>query len=78
MEALRMLGNSARGMNQLYLRHIYLGTILPIVTYSSVAFWNGKSSNIWNTLEQMQNKALHIIMGAFKMMSQTMTQPPVM
>src|SRR5258708_2792532 len=61
-----MLGNSTNGINQHCLRQIYLGTILPITTYSSVAFWDGKSSFIKSTLECTQNKALHIIMGAFK------------
>src|SRR5258708_3215126 len=65
-EAIQMLGNSTNGINQHCLRQIYLGTILPITTYSSVAFWDGKSSFIKSTLECTQNKALHIIMGAFK------------
>ncbi len=65
-EALHMLGNSISRMNQLCLRQIYLGTVLPIMTYGSIAFWNGKSSAVKNTLEHMQNKALHFITGAFK------------
>ncbi len=65
-EALHMLGNSISGMNQLCLRQTYLGMVLPIATYGSVAFWDGKSSTVKNTLECMQNKALHFITGAFK------------
>src|SRR5258708_11486470 len=65
-EALRMLGNSISRMNQLCLRQTYLGTVLPIVTYGSIAFWDGKSSTVKNTLECMQNKALCFITGAFK------------
>src|SRR5258708_18329449 len=65
-EALWMLGNSTNGMDQHCLRQIYLGAILPITTYGSVAFWNGKSTPIKTTLECTQNKALHLITGAFK------------
>ena len=61
-----MLGNSTRGLNQMHLRCIYLGAILPIATYGSVAFWDGKSTTIRNALEHMQNKALRMITGAFK------------
>src|SRR5258708_9252367 len=57
-KALRMLGNSTSGMNQLCLRQIYLGAVLPIATYGSIAFWDGKSSAIKKTLEHTQNKAL--------------------
>src|SRR5260221_4401049 len=56
MEALCMLGNSTNGINQLCLRQLYLGTILPIMTYGSVAFWNGKSPALKSTLERTQNK----------------------
>src|SRR5260221_2081330 len=65
-KALRMLGNSTSGMNQLCLRQIYLGAVLPIATYGSVAFWDGKSSAIKKTLGCAQNKALRLITGAFK------------
>ncbi len=65
-EALHMLGNSISGMNQLCLRQTYLGAVLLIATYGSVAFWDGKSSAVKNTLEHMQNKALCFITGAFK------------
>src|SRR5258708_37202667 len=57
-KALHMLGNSTSRMNQLCLRQIYLGAILPIATYSSAAFWDGKSSAIKTILECAQNKAL--------------------
>ena len=65
-KALQMLGNSTSGINQLCLRQIYLGTVLPIATYGSVAFWDRKSSVIKNTLECAQNKVLCFITGAFK------------
>src|SRR5260221_7690388 len=61
-----MLGNSTNGINQLCLRQLYLGTILPIMTYGSVAFWNGKPSALKNTLECTQNKALRFISRAFR------------
>src|SRR5260370_5155045 len=50
-EALRMLGNSMCGLHQWYLRQIYLGAVLLITTYGSIAFWDGKSSYIKNALE---------------------------
>src|SRR5258708_33137541 len=65
-KALRMLGNSTSGMNQLCLRQIYLGAVLPIATYGSIAFWDGKSSAIKKTLGCAQNKALRLITVAFK------------
>ena len=39
-EALRMLGNLTRGLNQMHLRCIYLAAILLIATYGSIAFWD--------------------------------------
>src|SRR5260370_1352470 len=65
-KALHMLGNSTSGINKLCLRQFYLCTILPIMTYGSVAFWDGKSNMIKDTLTCTQNKALHLITGAFK------------
>src|SRR5258708_67804 len=44
----------------------FYSVVLLIVTYGSIAFWDGKSSAVKNTLECMQNKALHFITGAFK------------
>src|SRR5258708_39309658 len=51
-EAIHMLGNSTSSINQLCLRQIYLGAMLPITTYGSMAFWDGKSSFIKTTLER--------------------------
>ncbi len=70
-EALCMLGNSTSSINQLCLRQLYLGMILPIMTYGSVAFWNGKSPALKSTLECTQNKALHFITRAFRTMPTT-------
>ena len=61
-----MLGNSTSGINQHCLRQFYHTMILPIATYGSIAFWDGKSTMVKNTLEHAQNKALHLITGAFK------------
>src|SRR5260370_30128191 len=49
-EALQMLGNSTCGLNQQHLRQMYLGAVLPIATYGSLAFWDGKTTYIKNTL----------------------------
>src|SRR5260370_13829372 len=65
-KALQMLGNSTCGIHQHYIRQMYLGVVLPIATYGSVAFWDGKLSYIKNTLQCVQNKALCFITRAFK------------
>ena len=65
-EALHMLGNSTSGINQYCLRQFYLGSILPIITYGSITFWDSKSTIVKNTLERAQNKALCLITGTFK------------
>ena len=66
MEALHMLGNSTNSINQLCLRQFYLCAILPIITYGSAAFWDGKSNIIKDTLACTQNKALCLINSTFK------------
>ena len=64
--ALRLLGNSIRGMHQTHARRIYIGAILPIATYGLGTFWKSKSGRILNTMTLMQNKCLCMIMGAFR------------
>ncbi|KAF8315541.1 uncharacterized protein EI90DRAFT_2946268, partial [Cantharellus anzutake] len=40
--ALRMLGNSERGLHQTHLRQMYIGAVLPIALYGLPVFWRSK------------------------------------
>jgi hypothetical protein len=64
--ALRMLGNSERGIHQTHLRQMYLGAILPIALYGLPVFWRSKSGAILKKLTTLQNKCLRMITGAFR------------
>ncbi len=64
--ALRILGNSIRGMHQAHTRKIYIGAIRPITTYGLPIFWKSKKGKNLTTLSTTQNKCLHMITGAFK------------
>ena len=39
MHALRLLGNSIRGMHQMHAQLLYIGAILPVATYGLAAFF---------------------------------------
>ncbi len=43
---------------------LYIGAILPVATYGLAIFWKSKKGNVLNQLNSMQNKCLHMIMGA--------------
>ncbi len=66
MHALRILGNSIRGMHQSHARKIYIGAIQPIATYSLLVFWKSKNGKNLKALSTTHNKCLHMITGAFK------------
>ena len=63
--ALKLLGNSIRGMHQVHARQIYIGAIHPIATYGVMSFWKSKNRGLLNLLTKMQNKALQMITGVF-------------
>ena len=48
--ALRLLGNSIRGMHQVHTRQIYIGAIQPITTYGLASFWKFKNGGGINEL----------------------------
>ena len=64
VNSLSMLGNSIRGLHQVYRRHLIQGAILPMMLYASVAWWNGQKTQT-NIIEKVQNKGLRYITGAF-------------
>jgi ribonuclease HI len=65
LNALNMLGNSIRGLHQVFRRHIVQGAILPMALYASPAWWDGRKQKA-NIIEKIQNKALRWITGAFR------------
>jgi hypothetical protein len=65
-QALKMLGNSVKGLHQTHLRRMYQGAILPIALYGLPVFWRSKAHAITNTLSKLQNKCLRVITGAFR------------
>ena len=64
VNSLSMVGNSVRGLHQLYRRQIIQGAILPMVMYASPAWWNGTKQQA-NIIEKLQNRALRWITRAF-------------
>ena len=65
INSLNMLGNSVRGLHQVYCQHLVQGAILPMVLYASPAWWNGTASQAKH-IETVQNRGLRYITGAFR------------
>ena len=65
VNSLSMLGNSVRGLHQVFRRHLVQGAILPMMLYASTAWWNGQKSQA-NIIEKVQNKSLRYITGTFR------------
>ena len=65
VNSLSMLGNSIRGLHQVYRCHLIQGAILPMMLYASTAWWNGQKTQT-NIIEKVQNKGLRYITGAFR------------
>src|SRR6266436_2617339 len=64
--ALKIVGNSIRGMHQEHTRRIYIGAIHPIATYGLPIFWKSKNGKLQTTLATTQNKCLRMITGTFR------------
>src|SRR5258708_18660589 len=64
--ALRLLGNSIKGIHQTHARQLYNGAILPVATYGLPVFWKSKNGKVLSALTSMQNKCLCMITGAFQ------------
>src|SRR5258707_14060874 len=56
--ALRILGNSIRGMHQAHARKIYIGAIHPIAMYGLPIFWKSKNRKLLTALSTTPNKCL--------------------
>jgi ribonuclease HI len=65
VNASRMLANTVRGLNQTHLRTLYRSCILPMISYGSEVWWNGKTTQI-ESLARVQNAALRHITAAFR------------
>jgi hypothetical protein len=59
-----LLGNSIHGLSPYLRRQLYLGVVLPMMTYGSPVWWKGTKRQA-TILETVQNKALRQITGAF-------------
>ena len=64
--ALRLLGNSERGIHQTLWCQLYYRAILPIALYGLPLYWHSKNGQTLNQLRRLQNECLHLITGAFK------------
>jgi hypothetical protein len=65
IDSLHMLGNSIRGLPQIYRRYIVQGAILPMLLYASPAWYNGSKTQS-NPMQKVQNRAMHFILGSFR------------
>ena len=65
--AMKILGNTVRGMSHVHLRQLSLSTIVPILTYGCQLWWGNRCSNA-NTkrLQTSLNLALRIVCRAFR------------
>lgn len=59
-----MLANTVQGLSHSHLCLLYCTCILPILTYTSAAWWTGKQHHI-QILNKVQNRTLHLICAAF-------------
>ena len=61
-----MLCNSHHGLSIANARHIFLATILPIISYGSpIYFTNKRQNKLLQPFQLVQNKLLRWIVGAF-------------
>jgi ribonuclease HI len=70
VNALRMLGNSARGFSPYHKRRLYISNVLPILTYGAQLWWNlswNRTKGIAKELQLTQTSAARWITEAFKM-----------
>jgi ribonuclease HI len=69
IQALRILGNSARGLEARHFRQLINACVITKATYG-VQLWygrgGGRSTGLVQQLQAVQNKACRLILGAFK------------
>ncbi|KAG9225338.1 hypothetical protein CCMSSC00406_0006275 [Pleurotus cornucopiae] len=67
LQALRILGNSVRGMNHANRRLVYKTVVLPVLTYGTALWYTGKrQKQLTNQMSCVQNVGLRLILGTFK------------
>jgi len=64
VSGLTMLANTARGLSQTHLRHLYLACVSPKILYACPVWWTGHQYQI-KPLEKVQRRALRLICAAF-------------
>jgi hypothetical protein len=66
--AMRLLGNTVRGLRPLLFRHLHITVIIPIMTYASPVWFTDRpgQKEILHKLEVVQNKSLRLGLAAFK------------
>lgn len=67
--AMRMLGNSVRGMSPVDRRRLYISNVLPLVTYGAQLWWHPQWKGIkafLDPLQKAQSRAARWITGAFR------------
>lgn len=69
VNALRMLGNSVRGLSPVYRRRLYLSNIIPLALYGAQLWWHPawrKIGWIARELQKVQARACRWITGCFR------------
>ena len=64
LKALRLLGNSIRGLDWANWRVVYNAVILPILTYAAPVWYSGQAG-LLDDLRKAQNAAVRHVAGAF-------------
>jgi hypothetical protein len=66
--AMRLLGNTVRGLRPLLFRHLHITVIIPIMTYASPVWFTGRAGqkSILSKLEVAQNLSLRLGLAAFR------------
>jgi hypothetical protein len=66
IKALRLLGNSVRGLNHAKWRLAYNVVCLPVLMYGCQLWYMGKQKTLVKKLQTVQNEAVRVIAGAFR------------
>lgn len=67
--AMRMLGNSVRGLSPFDRRRLYISNVLPVITYGAQLWWNPQWKGVkrlLGPLQKAQSRAARWITGAFR------------
>jgi ribonuclease HI len=65
--ALKLLGNTVRGLSPLNFRLLHICAVLPVMTYASAVWYTGqRQKGLVGKLEVVQNKSLRQVCAAFR------------